>query len=76
MPLAAHGVWQADTLVLSAALGDAAQPTRPLLRSQVSAAVVDEAGARALGAQRGGELRAAGAAATCLPRTELRAAAG
>ena len=62
MPLAAHGVWQAGVLQLSAALGDAAQPTRPLLRSQVSAAVTDEAQARALGARAVAQLRAAGAA--------------
>ena len=62
MPLAAHGVWQAGVLQLSAALGDAAQPTQPLLRSQVSAAVTDEAQARALGARAVAQLRAAGAA--------------
>ena len=62
MPLAAHGVWQGSTLVLSAALGDANTPTRPLLHAQVSAAVEDAAGARALGASAVAKLRAAGAA--------------
>jgi hydroxymethylbilane synthase len=62
MPLAAHGVWQGSTLVLSTALGDANTPTRPLLHAKVGAAVVDEAGARALGASAVAQLRAAGAA--------------
>ncbi len=62
MPLAAHGIWRGALLHLSAALGDAAQPTRPLLRVSVSAEVTDEAGARALGAQAVAQLRAAGAA--------------
>ncbi len=62
MPLAAHGVWQGDRLVLSAALGDADEPTRPLLRVQAGAAVASEAEARALGAQAVAQLRAAGAA--------------
>ncbi len=62
MPLAAHGVWQGCELHLNVALGDAAQPTRPLLRSRVSAAVADEGQARALGAQAVGRLRALGAA--------------
>ncbi|MDO9091884.1 MAG: hydroxymethylbilane synthase [Rubrivivax sp.] len=63
MPLAAHAVWQGSQLRLDAALGDAAQPTRPLLKVQVSAAVTDEAGARALGAQAVAQLQAAGAGA-------------
>ncbi|MDP3225584.1 MAG: hydroxymethylbilane synthase, partial [Rubrivivax sp.] len=63
MPLAAHAVWQGSQLRLGAALGDAAQPTRPLLKVQVSAAVTDEAGARALGAQAVAQLQAAGAGA-------------
>ena len=32
MPLAAHAIWAGDQLMLSAALGDADEPTRPLLR--------------------------------------------
>lgn len=62
MPLAAHAVWQGDTLVLDAALGDAAQPTRPLLRARASAAVADEAAAAELGAHAVAQLHAAGAA--------------
>ena len=62
MPLAAHAVWQGDQLCLDAALGDAVQTTRPLLKVRVSAAVTDEAGARALGAQAVAQLQAAGAA--------------
>ena len=63
MPLAAHAVWQGDRLCLDAALGDAVKTTRPLLKVRVSAAVTDEAGARALGAQAVAQLQAAGAAA-------------
>ncbi len=62
MPLAAHATWQQGRLVLDAALGDAATPTRPLLKVRVAAAVADEAAARALGAQAVQELHAAGAA--------------
>ena len=67
MPLAAHATWaqepQRGLLVLDAALGDAATPTRPLLKVRVSAAVADEAAALALGAQAVQQLHAAGAAA-------------
>jgi len=62
MPLAAHAVWRGAQLHLDAALGDAEAPTRPLLKVQVSAAVTEEAGARALGAQAVAQLRQAGAA--------------
>jgi hydroxymethylbilane synthase len=62
MPLAAHAVWQGDTLVLDAALGDAGTPTRPLLRVTVRAAVADEAAAAALGARAVAGLHEAGAA--------------
>ncbi len=62
MPLAAHAVWHGTELRLDAALGNAEQPTQPLLRVRVGAAVTDEAGARALGAQAVAQLRAAGAA--------------
>ncbi len=61
MPLAAHAVWHGSQLRLDAALGDAEQPTRPLLKVQVSAAVTDEAGARTLGALAVAQLQAAGA---------------
>jgi hydroxymethylbilane synthase len=61
MPLAAHAVWEGDTLRLDAALGDAEQLTRPLLRTRVHAAVADEAAARALGERAAAELRSVGA---------------
>ena len=61
MPLAAHAVWEGSTLRLDAALGDAEQLTRPLLRTRLTAAVTDEAGARALGQEAAARLRAAGA---------------
>jgi hydroxymethylbilane synthase len=67
LPLAAHATWQGSQLQLDAALGDAVDLTRGLLRSQVSAAVHDEAGARALGDRAVAELRAAGAAAYLPP---------
>ena len=51
MPLAAHAVWAGDRLQLDAALGSATELTRPLLKVRVSAAVTDDASARALGAQ-------------------------
>ena len=63
MPLAAYATWQSGKLVLDAALGDAATPTKPLLKVRVSAAVADEGAARALGAQAVQQLHAAGAAA-------------
>jgi hydroxymethylbilane synthase len=62
MPLAAHAVWDGDTLRMDAALGDALEPLRPLLRTRLSAAVTDEASARALGEAAAAQLRAAGAA--------------
>jgi hydroxymethylbilane synthase len=62
MPLAAYATWQHGSLVLDAALGDAAAPTRPLLKVQVRGVPGDEAAARALGAQAVQQLHAAGAA--------------
>ena len=62
MPLAAHATWHDGALVLDAALGDAATPTRPLLKVRVSGSVADEAAARALGTQAVQQLHAAGAA--------------
>ena len=50
MPLAAHATWGGTVLTLQAVLGDAQVLTRPLLRTQVAATVVDEASAQALGA--------------------------
>ena len=61
MPLAAHAVWQGTQLRLDAALGDAADPRRPLLKVRLAAAVNDEPGARALGNEAAAQLRAAGA---------------
>ena len=61
MPLAAHAVWEGNTLRLDAALGDANELTRPLLRTRLAAVVSDEAGARALGQEAAAQLRAAGA---------------
>jgi len=70
MPLAAHAVWQGDTLWLDAALGDSNDVKRPLLSSRVSArlslSVQSEAAARALGEQAAAALRKAGAG-TYLP---------
>ncbi len=63
MPLAAHATWVDGRLQLDAALGDAATPTRPLLRTRVVAAVASESEAAALGAQAVQHLHAAGAAA-------------
>jgi hydroxymethylbilane synthase len=63
LPLAAHATPGPDgVLTLDAALGDAQQLTRPLLRVRVAAPVADEAAARALGARAVAELHAAGAA--------------
>ena len=63
LPLAAHATLGADgVLTLDAALGDANQLTRPLLRVRVAGPVADEGAARTLGARAVAELRAAGAA--------------
>jgi hydroxymethylbilane synthase len=62
VPLAAHAVWHGDALQLDAALGDAAAPTRALLRAQTRDAAADVAGAEALGARVVAALRAQGAA--------------
>jgi hydroxymethylbilane synthase len=43
MPLAAHAVWQGEWLHLDAALGDATDLARPLLRCSSSARVADDA---------------------------------
>lgn len=63
VPLAAHAQWQGDTLQLQAALGDAATPTRPLLRSAVQGRPADAAAATALGVQAAEQLREQGAEA-------------
>jgi hydroxymethylbilane synthase len=62
MPLAAHAVWDGPALVLTAALGDAATPTRALLCAEVRAEVADAGAALALGAQAVAALHAQGAA--------------
>jgi len=61
MPLAAHAVWQGDTLHLRAALGDSVDVRRPLLHTAAAGAPWDEASARTLGEQAAAQLRAAGA---------------
>lgn len=61
MPLAAHAVWSGGQLQLTAALGDGADPTRPLLKVQCQGTPDSEATARALGEQAAAALRAAGA---------------
>jgi hydroxymethylbilane synthase len=63
MPLAAHAVWQGQTLHIDAALGDAQRLTRPLLRTHLAAEVSTEAQARDLGHAAAQQLRGAGAAA-------------
>jgi len=60
MPLAAHAVWEGDTLKIDAALGHAVQLTLPVLRCSLHAAVSTEEQARALGQQAAAQLRAAG----------------
>jgi len=62
VPLAAHGHWQGDQLILATALGNAELPSSPLLRAQLQAAVASEAEAEALGQQAAQALREQGAA--------------
>jgi hydroxymethylbilane synthase len=61
MPLAAHAVWQGDSLRIDAALGDAQDPKKPLLQVRLAAPVTDEASARALGHAAAAKLRELGA---------------
>jgi len=61
VPLAAHATWQGGRLSLRCALGNAAEPTAPLLRADADAAVADAAAARALGEQAAARLREGGA---------------
>ncbi len=61
MPLAAHAAWDGDRLNLTAALGDGADTSRPLLRVQLQATAPDDSAARALGEQAADQLRALGA---------------
>ncbi len=67
MPLAAHAVWNGPVLCLQAALGDAQQLTRPLLRVTVEGAPADAAAARALGESAAARLQAAGAGSYLAP---------
>lgn len=62
MPLAAYATWQGESLQIAAALGDGEHTERPLLRTTLSARVVDDAQARALGEQAAAQLRERGAA--------------
>ncbi|MET0517604.1 MAG: hydroxymethylbilane synthase [Burkholderiaceae bacterium] len=62
MPLAAHAQWQGERLVLAAALAHAEDHARALLKTEVEAAVADEAQARALGERAAAQLRELGAA--------------
>lgn len=62
MPLAAHAVWEGDTLQVSVALGDPESTTRPLLRAATSGPAADESAATALGVKAADLLRAQGAA--------------
>jgi len=62
MPLAAHAVWQGETLCIDVALGHAQDLARPLLRTRLSAAVGDDAAADALGRNAAAQLRNMGAA--------------
>ncbi len=62
MPLAAHAVWQGESLSIDVALGHAQDLARPLLRMRLSAAVGDDAAADALGRNAAAQLRDMGAA--------------
>jgi hydroxymethylbilane synthase len=61
MPLAAHAVWSGPEMLLTAALGDAAQPSNPLLQTRVQAPVASEAEADALGQRIAEQLHTLGA---------------
>ncbi len=61
MPLAAHAVWEGDTLRIDVALGHAQELARPLLRTHLSARVQSDAEANALGERAAAQLRARGA---------------
>lgn len=61
MPLAAHASWEGGTLHLEAALGDASELARPLLRCTVEGAPADDVAARLMGEEAAQSLREAGA---------------
>ncbi len=60
MPLAAHGQWRGEYLVLDAVLGHPERHEAPLLRARSAAAAADEAAARELGEAVAAKLRSAG----------------
>jgi hydroxymethylbilane synthase len=60
MPLAAYAQWRGDRLCLEARLGHPGDPSVPVLRAQVDAAVADVTAAEALGLAVVAQLRAAG----------------
>jgi hydroxymethylbilane synthase len=62
MPLAAHATWHDDALHLAALLGHGTDPTRPLLRVELSCPAPDDAQADALGQRAAASLQAQGAA--------------
>ncbi len=61
MPLAAHAVWEGETLRIDVALGHARALQRPLLRTQLSAPVGSDGESEALGERAAAQLRALGA---------------
>jgi hydroxymethylbilane synthase len=61
MPLAAHAVWEGDSLRIDVALGHAQELAQPLLRTQLRARVSSDADATALGERAAAQLRAGGA---------------
>lgn len=63
VPLAAHATWPAPGLMsISVALGNAEDPSQPLLKARLEGSVADVAAAEALGHQAAGRLRELGAA--------------
>ena len=60
VPLAAHATLDGDVLNLHAALGNAQDPTQPLLHARLSAPVRDTADAERLGTEAAAQLRAQG----------------
>jgi hydroxymethylbilane synthase len=60
VPLAAHAVVTAGQMQLDVALGNAADPSQPLLRARLDAAVADTAAAEALGQAAAAQLRQQG----------------
>jgi len=67
MPLAAHAMWQGETLSLRVALGHALLPQSPLLRAQHQAVVRTDDEARALGEAAARSLQDTGAVSYLAP---------